>query len=271
VLWRPAYAGTSPKTRPEECDKLLQQHKKLIAAGQKSPLPTASTFIQLASQWLDDFNATFQDNARGMGKRTPVEIFDADLPPEKRELVNARDVAQLFWDRQKRVVREGGTVQLFNARYEPADAESAAMLMLNIKRDVLVACDPLNVGEAIALTLDEKFLGVLRAQELLVHGETSADMIRASMRERRGIYKMIKQYTARLQESRIAAGDIREVEVLARRAAACGAKPVIHALPVAVNGKPQRRLHADDIADDFLGESRHPRFVDDVVEDFFED
>jgi putative transposase len=257
VMWRPAYAGTSPKTRPQECDQLLDTHKKLVTArmGNKSPLPAASEFIQLAAQWLDEFNATFSDKARGMGKRTPIEIFDADLPPHKRSLVNTADVAQLFWDRQKRTVREGGTVQLFNARYEPADTDSCAAMMLNVQREVIVACDPLNVGEAIALTLDERFLGVLRAQELLVHGATSRDQITASMRERRNVFKAIKTYTRALGESRISAGDLSELEVLSRRAAAGAGsrpKPIIHALPAAVNAQPQRRLHVDDIVDSFM-------------------
>jgi putative transposase len=260
VMWRPAYAGTSPRTRPEECDRLLYEHKRLLTSGKgnSSMLPAASMFIQLAAQWLDDFNSTFQDKARGMGMRTPAQIFDADLPPHKRALVKPADMAQLFWDRQRRVVREGGTVQLFNARYEPADADSRAALMLNVKREVVIACDPLSVGEAIALTLDDTFLGVLRAQELLVHGETPKEKITAELRERRNVFKAIKHYNGVLAQSRLAAGDLSEVEVLARRATARNApKPLIHALPmpVAVNAQPQRRMHADDIADSFLEEN----------------
>lgn len=254
VLWRPAYAGTSPKTRPEECDKLLHDHKKLITAGKgdKSSLPSASDFIQLAASWLDDWNNTFKDQARGMGKRTPAEIFDADLPPEKRTVVNTMDIAQLFWDRQKRVVREGGTVQLYNSRYEPADQDSTAALMLNVQREVLVACDPLSVGNAIALTLDGQFLGVMRAQELLVHGETSQDEIRASMRDRKNIYKAIKHHIAKLAQSRVAAGDISELDLLARRAVGAPS-PTIYALPVpkAINAPETKRWHADDIADSY--------------------
>lgn len=257
VLWRPAYAGTSPKARPEECDKLLDQHKKLVTSGQgdKSRLPMASEFLRAAQYWLDEFNATFIDKARGMGRRTPQQIFDADLPAESREPLKALDVAQLFWEREKRVVREGGTVQLFNARYEPVDAESFAALMLQVKREVLVACDPLNVGEAIALTLDEKPLGVLRSQELLAHGTTSKDEIQASMRERRNVYKAIKQYQGRLAHSRLLKGDSSELEVLAQRAAAAGnRKPVIQAraLPMVVNMESPRRLHVDDIVEEFL-------------------
>ncbi len=51
VMWRPFYCGVSPKDRPEECDNVLREHKKLIAHGEgdKSILPAASEFIQLAN------------------------------------------------------------------------------------------------------------------------------------------------------------------------------------------------------------------------------
>lgn len=258
VLWRPFYAGTSPKARPEECDQALQEHNRLVKIGQgnRSPLPVASEFMQLASQWLEEFNRTFIDKAPGLAGRTPLEIFDAELPLGKRELLKPADTAQLFWDRQRRTVREGGTVQLFNARYEPADAESCAALTLKIQRKILVACDPHNVGEAIALTLDEKFLGVLRAQQLLVHGEMPVEAIRTSMRERRNVYKAIKRYTRTLAQSRLAAGDLSEIETLQQRAAGGARKAAIYTVPVlqAVNAIPERRMHAGDIADSFFEE-----------------
>ena len=48
----------------------------------------------------------------------------------------------------------------------------------------VVACDPANLGEAIALDLDGRFLGRLRAQKLITRGPTSYEDIRASMRIR---------------------------------------------------------------------------------------
>ena len=92
----------------------------------------------------------------------------------------------MFWDRQRRKVSEGGCVQLYGERYEPADGESLAKLFLEIERDVLVACDPANLGEAIALDL--RVRGAcwhdLRAQKLITRGPTSYEDIRASMRTR---------------------------------------------------------------------------------------
>ncbi|HKW74855.1 MAG TPA: hypothetical protein VJN64_04960 [Terriglobales bacterium] len=256
-MWGDAYCGGSVATRPEFCDELVRQHARLLKEGRgdESPLPSASEFIQAAADWMHVFNTTFRHRGQGMAGRTPQQMFDAELPPEKRSPVNPADVAQLFWDRQKRVVSEGGCVQLFNARYQPADADSAAALMLEIKREVLVACDPLNVGEAIALSQDGIFLGHLRAQELLVHGETSAEMIRASMRERRSIFKQLKRYTERLAQSRLASGDRTELEVLAQQAQAVGApRAQIYALPApkAMAAAAPRRMHADDIAELYM-------------------
>lgn len=261
VLWRSAgvYCGTSPSNRPEECDTSLREHKQLVKLGmpEKSPLPPASEFIQAAINWIEEFNTTFPHSGQGMNGRSPRDIYDSELPPGSRAPVNPLDVAQLFWSRQKRVVGEGGTVQLFNARYEPADQESFAALMLAVKTEVLVAADPLNVGEAIALTLDDKFLGTLRSQELLVHGETSQAQIQSSMRARRRVYTAVKQLIAAQARARTQAGDVTELEALTRRAVKT-AEPNIHrALPVlkAVNGAPEPRLHVDDIVDRFEKEN----------------
>ena len=75
-------------------------------------------------------------------------------------------------------------MQLYGERYEPADGESLAKLFLEIERNVLVACDPANLGEAIALDLDGRFLGRLRAQKLITRGPVSQEDIKASMRIR---------------------------------------------------------------------------------------
>jgi putative transposase len=258
VLWRPFYAGTSPKTRPEECDAMRREHERLVKAGQghNSPLPEASKFILMASQWLEEFDSTFAD--KQFGELTPEQIFDADLPQQDRRPLKSADVAQLFWERDKRKVCEGGCVRLFNTRYEPADPESAAALTLSIRREVMVACDPLNVGEAVAFALDGKFLGALRSQEMLVHGEISRDDISASMRQRRGVFNAIKRYTSELKRARDAAGDSSELEQLERRAIAAGERrPNIYAMPapkaLAAAADSSRKFVAD-IADGYFEE-----------------
>jgi hypothetical protein len=105
-------------------------------------------------------------------------------------------------------------VQLYGERYEPADGESLAKLFLEIERDVLVACDPANLGEAIALDLDGRFLGRLRAQKLITRGPVSHEDIRASMRIRRTARKAIADYVTGLSGIRARAGDRSEISHL---------------------------------------------------------
>jgi hypothetical protein len=259
VLWGDAYAGTSPKNRPEECDAVLAEHKKLMKAGRgdESPLPTASDFIEHACYWLDEFNSTHRHSGQGMRQRTPNQVFDAELPLEQRQPVDIRAIAPLFWNYQERTVREGGCIDLFNTRYEPADGESAAGMMLRVTSKVRIACDPLNLGEAIAFDDAGKFLGHLRSQEMLVHGATSEEDIKQSMRARRTYFRAVKQYQSTLERSREAAGDVTTLDSLKRRAMQSSVpKPNVYALPVprAVGERAQPRMHVDDIVDSLLEE-----------------
>jgi hypothetical protein len=259
VMWGDAYAGTSPKDRPEECDELLKSHRQLMKEGRgdESPLPAASHFIQSACYWMDEFNRTHRHSGQGMRMRTPQQVFDMELPPEKRELVDVKAIAPLFWNYQQRVVREGGCVELYNTRYEPADQASAAELMLRVTSSIFVACDPLNLGDAVAFDDQKRYLGHLVSQKMMVHGATSEEEIKASMRERRTYIRAVKQYQHTLDRSRRIAGDVTVLESLERRAAQSAVpKPNIYALPVpkAVNESAPARMHADDIADSFFNE-----------------
>ena len=198
-LW-PSYCGSSPTNRPEPCIDALKEHQAFLKGKRKSsPLPLASEFIATARQWITEYNSQHPHGGRGMRGRTPDEVFDELLPPGQRRLIESPEVLYaLFWDRQRRKVSEGGCVQLYGERYEPADGESLAKLFLEIERNVLVACDPANLGEAIALDLDGRFLGRLRAQKLITRGPVSHEDIRASMRIRRTARKAIADYVTGL-------------------------------------------------------------------------
>jgi transposase InsO family protein len=255
VLWRPAYCGTSPATRPDDCDALLREHKKLVKAGGPSPLPTASEFIKSCAQWLDEFNETTH-SGQGMRGRTPADVYDAELPPGRRTPVHPADVAQLFWERDTRIICEGGCVRLDKFLFEPADQESFAALMLRIGQEIIIARDPRNLSEAIALTneRDTKYLGHLRSQEMVVHGETDRDVIRLRMRKESGVRTAVKQWLTALSRQREIAGDVTELNALKYRANASAVQPNIHAfsVPKAVNAPAQPRMHVDDIANSFL-------------------
>jgi transposase InsO family protein len=255
-LW-PSYCGSGPKQRPEECTVALREHQAFLKGKRKdSPLPLASEFVASARQWIEEYNSQHPHTGRGMKGRTPDEVFDELLLPGQRRLIESPEVLYaLFWDRQRRKVSEGGCVQLYGERYEPADAESLAKLFLEIERDVVVACDPANLGEAIALDLDGRFLGRLRAQKLITRGPVSHEDIRTSMRVRRTARKAIADYVTGLSSIRARAGDRSEVAHLQERAE----MPEEQAPPWATS---MRKQHLQTAA--------NPGFIDDIVRELTE-
>jgi hypothetical protein len=191
-----------------------------------------------------------------MNGRCPADVYDAELPPERRTPVNPADVAQLFWERDTRIICEGGAVRLDKFRFVPGDPESFAALMLRVGEEIIVARDPRNLSEAIAMTNEREpvYLGHLRSQEMAIHGQTDRDVIRLRMRMETGVRTAIKQSNAALARMRAVSGDVTELEALRRRAAASSVQPNIHALsvPRVVNAPAQPRMRPDDIADSFL-------------------
>ena len=254
-LW-PSYCGSGPKDRPEQCTIALAEHQAFLKGKRKnSPLPLASEFIATARQWIDEYNSQHSHGGRGMKGRTPDEVFNELLVPGQRRLIESPEVLYaLFWDRQRRKVSEGGCVQLYGERYEPADGESLAKLFLEIERDVMVACDPANLGDAIALDLDGRFLGKLRAQKLITRGPVSHEDIRASMRIRRTARKAIADYVTGLSAIRSRAGDKTEIAHLQDRAD----------MPEQQNPRP-RLMRPQD-----LQTAAGPDFIDDIVRELTE-
>jgi transposase InsO family protein len=255
-LW-PSYCGAGPKDRPEQCTDALKEHQAFLKGKRKnSPLPLASEFIATARQWIEEYNSQHPHGGRGMRGRTPDEVFNELLLPGQKRLIETPDVLYaLFWDRQRRKVSEGGCVQLYGERYEPADGESLAKLFLEIERDVLVACDPANLGEAIALDLDGRFLGRLRAQKLITRGPVSHEDIRASMRMRRTARKAIADYVTGLSGIRARAGDRSEISHLQDRAE----------MPREKQSLPPTLLRSQD-----LETAARPEFIDDIVQELTE-
>jgi hypothetical protein len=158
----------------------------------------------------------------------------------------------LFWDRQRRKVSEGGCVQLYGERYETADGESLAKLFLEIERDVLVACDPANLGEVIALDLDGRSLGRLRAQKLIMRGPVSHADIRCESGAR---LEAIADYVTGLSDIRARAGDRTEVAHLQDR----GEMPWERPSP------PPALIRQQD-----LQTAARPDFIDDIIRELTE-
>jgi transposase InsO family protein len=253
LLHRPAYCGRNPSKMPEDCRAAQSLHAKLLDAGdlENSPFRPASEIFRQGEQWINEFNSSFHHSGQGMNRRTPAEVFHAEIPREKLERIDPVSVADLFWDRRKCTVIEGGKVRLNRSVYEPANPQTFAVMQPLIKREIFVACDPLSMGEAIAVSQDGTPLGHLRAQALLVHGATSQADIQNEMKLRSRMLTASRQLLSGLENKRRMAGDLTEAEELGRRAAASAAKPVIETLPLrkVANTKSliSPRNHVDDV------------------------
>ncbi len=255
-LWRSFYCGSSPTTRPDDCTENLKRHKLWMEGkAASSPLPPASEFVTLARQFIGEYNNDLPHRGRGMDLRTPQAVFDALLPADQRKPVaDTAALDALFWDRQKRRVSEGGCVQIYNARYEPADNDSRVRLFMEIERDILVACDPANLGEALALDQDGRLIGRLVAQKLMAQGPVSHEDIKVRMKLQRKLRRATKDAIAA-----IGYGIESELDVRRRRA---GIGPAVAAVAM------PRQLPAAVGCSLAVRES--PEFIDDLGERFAE-
>jgi hypothetical protein len=82
----------------------------------------------------------------------------------------------------------------------------------------------MNLGEAIALDLDGRFLGFLRSQER-TSWNLSKEELRAMMRDRARLGRVTKDYLAGLARRRELAGDSTELDVMRQRVGIVEAVP----------------------------------------------
>jgi hypothetical protein len=194
-LWIKTYCGPWASKRPDECNDALKQHR-LFLAGKvpSSPLPKASTFVKAARQFILEYHSR-PHTGQDMNGRSPNQVF-AELGDNARRLdgSNRDAINALFWDHTECSVREGGCVKLHRLRFEPADPDSKARMAAEIGRKVMVACDPLDLAEAIATDSDGHIIGRLQCSQLVPWGRISRDTVQASLRERRRFAKEMKQY-----------------------------------------------------------------------------
>ena len=205
-LWGDAYCGTSPSDRPEACDDLRREHEKLVKTGQahKSRIKPASNFIALCQAWMEnDYNFS-PHGGRGMKDKAtgdfaaPMEMFDKLLPKENRRFLKDTNsphaLEALFWKVEPRVVSEGGCVTIGDERYQPADAGSYGALFEQIARKILVARDPHDMGNALALDMDRKLIGYLQCQRLVARGPVAEEDIKQGMRMQRAARRVTRDY-----------------------------------------------------------------------------
>ncbi|MBZ5509950.1 MAG: hypothetical protein LAN70_02160 [Acidobacteriia bacterium] len=255
-LWKGFYCGSSPTTRPEDCSENLARHKAWREGkAPTSPLPPASEFVVLARDFIREYNNDLPHRGLGMEGRTPQAVFDALLPADQRKPVaDTAALDALLWDRQKRRVSEGGCVQIYNARYEPADNDSRVRLFMEIEHDILVACDPTNLGEALALDQDGRLIGRLVAQKLMAQGPVSHEDIKVRMKLQRKLRRATKDTIAILGYGIESELDVRRRRAGIGPAAAAVAMP--RQLPAAVGGSLAVREPVefiDDLGERFAG------------------
>jgi hypothetical protein len=259
-LWTGFYCGGSPSERPEDCNENLAVHAKwLEGKAQKTPLPLASDFVALARQFIHEYNTELPHSGRGMDNRTPEEVFQALLPASERKTVSdpkALDV--MFYERKERVVSEGGCVEMFSARFEPADAQSGANLFQWIGQRAVVAFDPANITEMIVLnSASNEVIGRVLSQKLIAQGPASHEDVKASMRKRTAAKSAINAYV-----KGIAYGVPSELDRL--RASAGVAATIEGDVPGLANTRPDRGTRQ---LTSRASLATAPEYVDDVVGD----
>lgn len=211
-----AYAGNKPANRPDACTDAINTHKaalKALRSGQKlnTPLPAASHAINLYRQWLHEYNHETAHRGLGMDGRAPMQVF-SELLANPRRVKNIAEIEELFWDRQKRKV-SNCRIQLFNTFYEGKDADAKEALYLANGTEIEVACDPFNIGEALAFDSQRRFLGRLVAQKFIERGVTSQEEVKQHMKFARGTRKKV----AELWDT-VRAGVPTEMELMSQRA-----------------------------------------------------
>ncbi len=197
-LWRPAYLGNKPGACPEDAREAQKQHAKYVAGKRgDSPLPTDAEFIAATVQYIEEYNA--QARLDALDGRTPNEVMEETHPERNRPQVNPRLLDILFWEREKRVVKAGGCVELDGMRYEPT-VESLFALDVKKGEQVMVLRDPYNLGEAVAADAETlQFVGELRIQQFVAqcpNGQITRDQIKAAMRRERGLRRGYADYLA---------------------------------------------------------------------------
>ena len=222
-LWKPAYCGNRPERCPIACREAQKHHQEFLAGRrEKSPLPTAREFVLAASRFADEYNDM---PLSALGGKTPNQIMEEQCPERTRQKVDPRTTAVLFWERDVRVVQQGGCVRLDGMQYEP-DGASLGAMHLRSGRAVLVARDPYDLGRAIAVDPETgAFIGGLAIQERIAQdpeNPITRDQVKASARSERAVKRAYGEWLRLIDVQSGAYGWKTEREQLVERAIANG-------------------------------------------------
>jgi len=208
----PSYCGRDAKHRSDRASQMLEQHQAFLDGKRPAtPLPRASEAVVATARWIEGwYNTRHKHTGHAMGGRTPMEVYragwsEAEESAAQKEL-DPRALDVFLWDRQPRKVFRGGCVRMYSSEYEPADAASLGRLSAWQEREVLVAADPYQLGDAVAIDPQTgEFLGALRSKQLLAWG-ADQNLIRAEVRHQRRADKAMRTYSALLARTHRASG-----------------------------------------------------------------
>jgi len=227
-LWYQHYTGGAPHLRPDATSAGMMIHRKLMkhGRGQESHHPKASAFIAAALVWIEKYHQS-PHSGKGMGGRSPAEVFAQERNPRQRPTPDLSELLLLLAERERRKVRECA-VQLDKRRYTYCDALSRDILHERNETEVIVAYDP-NDAEGVAI-LDEdgRFLCLARLEETLrfaPEDEPTRLKIAQGAADRHHLLKAPRETMAELSRRARAGGARTPVEMLDMPAS----------LPIAVN------------------------------------
>jgi hypothetical protein len=181
-------------------------------------------------------------------------------------MVDRRTLDQLFYERDARVVKQGGCVELNNLRYEPTDESFGALSAKwnPVKpEEVMIARDPWDLGTAIAFDpASGGFIGELRIQQTVEqtpHGRLSIDGIRATARRKTALYRSAALYLAGVDAMAAANGFKSAFDSLLERAGAratgTDGRAMLPHAPGAAEFEPKRMQRRELPASPFVSDS----------------
>jgi transposase InsO family protein len=217
--WRPAYCGSKPSNRPEDCKRAEKEHAEFLAGKRdRSPFPPDAAIIRAMIQFFEEENARPRE---ALDERTPDQVFAEQCPPDSLQIPSARMLDVLLSDRIKLTVQAGGCVQTKRVRYTPTD-ESLGPMVMREKQKILLLRDPYNLAVATAADPETgEFIADMTWQEFVAqcpNGRITADQISAGMRKARGVQRAFREYDDLMETIAQSQGWKTEGELLLERA-----------------------------------------------------
>jgi hypothetical protein len=202
----PEFCGHRPGTRPEQFEKMLEDHEAWLKGKLAAPpFRTIEEIAALYDMALEDLNerelqgeGMRKITPTGRGWMTPGEVWELLIPRVERRTVPA-EVLQLVFCKRRELTVRGGTIWLVFGgcpyRYRLTENRMALLGLNGCK--VQLAYDPLDLGQA-AVYYQDRFIGLGNCIELRRMGE---DAFVQDERDRRAARREVKGFIKRVHQS----------------------------------------------------------------------